>query len=206
MKLDPSNFTTIVDNPLYPLTPGTKRIYRESGTEGDELNEITVTRDTKKVQGITAVVVHDVLNEPDGTPVEDTWDWYAQDKQGNVWYLGEAVQNFANGKPTDNEGSWEAGVDGAYAGIIMPAQPTVGQVYRQEYYKGHAEDSAKVLALGEGVTIPFGTFTGAIKTEDSTPLKPEVEQKYYAPGVGLVQVITVAGGTGHAELLDIVKQ
>jgi len=203
---DPAEFTTTIDNPYYPLKQGTERVYRETGDEGDERNVITVTRDTKKIQGIDAVVVHDVLNEPDGTPVEDTWDWYAQDKQGNVWYLGEDVQNFADGKPTDKEGSWEAGVDGAYAGVIMPAHPEVGQVYRQEFYRGHAEDSAKVLGLDESVSVPLGAYDKVRKTSDYTPLKPEVEEKYYAPGVGLVKVVAVAGEKGGAELIEVTNR
>lgn len=206
VTLNPADFTTKVDNPYYPLTPGTRRVYHETSSEGDQRSEITVTRDTKKILGIDTVVVHDVVTAADGTLVEDTWDWYAQDKQGTVWYLGEAVKNYTDGKLTDTEGSWETGVDGAHAGVIMPAHPTVGLVYRQEYYKGHAEDSAKVLAVGESVTIPYGSYTKVVKTEDYTPLKPEREQKYYAPGVGLVQVVMVAGGTDRAELVEVTRQ
>jgi hypothetical protein len=206
VTLNPADFTTKVDNPYFPLVPGTKRVYRETGTEGEQRSEVMITHNTKKIQGIDTVVVHDVVTEANGTLVEDTWDWYAQDKQGTVWYLGEAVKNYTDGELTNTEGSWEAGVDGAYAGVIMPAHSMAGQVYRQEYYKGHAEDSAKVLAVGEKVTVAYGSYANVLKTEDSTPLKPEREHRYYAPGVGLVQIITVAGGSDRSELVELTKQ
>jgi hypothetical protein len=165
VTLDPSDFTTRIDNPHFPLAAGSRWVYRE----GAQRVEITVTNGTKKIEGIAARVVHDVGRE-DGKVVEDTHDWYAQDAAGNVWYLGEATTEYDHGKPKTTEGSWEAGVDGAQAGIIMPAEPAVGQSYRQEYYKGHAEDRARVITLNAQVKVPAGRFDDALETEDVAPL------------------------------------
>ena len=146
VKLDPANFTTRIDNPYWPMRPGSRWVYRETDREGAKQRVVvTVTNRTKRIaNGVTARVVHDVVTAR-GTPVEVTDDWYAQDRAGNIWYLGEHTTEYTNGKPTSTEGSFEAGVDGAQPGVAMPAHPKPGQRYRQEYYKGHAEDRARVL-------------------------------------------------------------
>lgn len=208
--IDPQNlaaadFVDRIDNPYMPLLPGSRWVYEERDKDGTVLEVIVTVLDRKKtVQGIEATVVRDVVKE-DGTPKEDTVDWFAQDAQGNVWYLGEFVKNYENGKVVDNEGSWEAGVDGAVAGVVMPANPRVGMKYQQEFYEGEAEDRGEVVALGEHATVPFGSFDNLLKTEDTTPLEPGVrEHKYYARGVGVVLVVDVAGG-GREELIEFKK-
>src|SRR5215218_7833752 len=204
VKLDPADFTTRIDNPYWPMPPGNKWVYKETD-EGEQYDvEVTVTDRTRIIaNGVEARVIHDVVSE-DGQPVEVTDDWYAQDKAGNVWYLGEDTAEYENGKVTTRSGSFEAGVDGAQAGVIMPADPQDGMAYRQEYYKGEAEDKAEVLSTNEQVEVPFGHFTGALMTKDLVPLEPKVsEYKLYAPGVGLVVAVKTSGGSGREELLRI---
>ncbi len=170
VSLDPAEFTTEITNRYWPMKPGSRWVYRETDKETVQRVVVTVTDRTKEIaNGVTARVVHDVVTE-DGEPVEVTDDWYAQDADGNVWYLGEATTEYENGKPTSTEGSFEAGVDGAEAGIIMPADPQPGLEYRQEYYEGEAEDFAEVLALDQQVMVPFGSFDGVLQTEDTNPL------------------------------------
>jgi hypothetical protein len=200
VTLDPADFTTNIDNPYFPLAPGSKWVFREGQGADAQRVDITVTNDTKKIEGITARVVRDVVTEA-GKLVEDTHDWYAQDSAGNVWYMGEATTEYENGKPKTTEGSWEAGVNGAEPGVIMPAKPRVGLAYRQEYYKGHAEDRAKVVSVDANVRVPFGRFDHAVETEDVAPLgKGTVEHKYYARKVGLV--LGVGSGGGREELVS----
>ena len=152
VNLDPENFTTKIDNLYWPMVPGTRWTYRETDQEGAELQVVvTVTEETKQIaNGITARVVRDTVTE-DGKLVEDTFDWYAQDEQGNIWYMGEDTAEFENGKIKTKSGSFEAGVDGALPGIIMPGDPQPGMQYRQEYYKGEAEDNGEILSTrGDG--------------------------------------------------------
>ena len=206
VRLNPADFTTRIDNLYWPMKPGSRWVYRETDPEGAKLRVVvTVTPKTKMIaNGVTARVVHDVVTE-DGKPVEVTDDWYAQDKCGNIWYLGEATKEYENGKVVSTEGSFEAGVDGAQAGVIMPAKPREGLRYRQEYYAGHAEDRAEVVSLKEQVQVPFGYFgTGKVlMTRDLNPLTPKVlEYKFYARGVGLVLAIGVSGGSDREELLS----
>src|SRR5687767_14826786 len=141
VELDPADFTTDIDNPYWPMEPGTRWTYRELDEDGSELKVVVVvTTETKEIaNGITARVVRDVVTE-DGELIEDTMDWYAQDSAGNIWYLGEETAEFEDGKLATREGSFEAGVDGALPGIVMPGDPQVGMKYRQEYYEGEAED------------------------------------------------------------------
>lgn len=205
VSLDPADFTTEIDNPYWPMTPGSRWVYKETDKKGTvQQVEVTVTDQTKQIaNGVEARVVHDVVSE-DGEPVEVTDDWYAQDSAGNVWYLGEDTAEYANGKVVSREGSFEAGVDGAQPGIVVPAHPEVGQAYRQEYYKGQAEDKAKIINLDARASVPFGTFDGVLETEDINPLnepKPAVEHKYYASNVGPVLVIGISGG-GREELIS----
>ncbi len=142
----------------------------------------------------------------EGELIEDTDDWYAQDKNGNVWYFGEDVKNYTNGVLTDRSGSWEHGVDGALAGIIMFRNPKIGSIYRQEYLRGQAEDVGQVLALEETVDVPFGTLTGCVKTEDTTPLEPDVlEYKYFCPGIGVALEIDVTENNTRFELTEVTR-
>jgi len=204
VTLDPGDFTANIDNPYLPFETGRRWVFSEH--EGGATNRvvITVTDKTKKIEGITSRVVHDVVTE-NGRLIEDTHDWYAQDSDGNVWYMGEATTEFENGKPKTTEGSWQAGVDGAEPGIAMPADPTVGLAYRQEYYKGHAEDRARVLSLDAPVTVPAGKFGQALETEDIGPLgKKTIEHKYYVKGVGQVLAEGAKGG-GREELVSYTR-
>lgn len=203
VTLDPADFTSEIDNPYWPMQAGSRWIYRETDGEGKvQRVEVTVTGETKLIAGIEARVVHDVVTE-DGQLVEDTFDWYAQDRDGNVWYLGEATEEYEDGTVVTTAGSWETGVDGAQAGILVPAHPEVGTTYRQEYYAGEAEDAAEVLSLDERAEVPFGTFDGVLLTKDFTPLDPGVlEYKLYAKGVGPVLAIGVSGGSGREELVE----
>jgi membrane-associated phospholipid phosphatase len=196
VELEASDFVDRIDNPYWPMAPGSKWIYRETDGEGSEQRvEVTVTDRSKEVLGIDATVVHDVVSE-DGELVEDTYDWYAQDESGNVWYLGEDTKEYEGGKIATTAGSWEAGVDGAQAGVVMPGAPEVGQAYRQEHYAGEAEDRGEILSLDEQANVPFGSFDGVLKTKDTTPLEPKVlEHKYYAKGIGPVLAVGVSGGS-----------
>ena len=203
VELDPSQFAGVaLDHPWWPMAPGSTWVYRETDAEGAEQQvEVTVTTETKEILGIPATVVHDIVTE-DGETIEDTFDWYAQDALGNLWYLGEDTKEYENGEIVSTEGSWEAGVDGAQPGIILPADPQVGQAYRQEYYAGQAEDAAEIVSLDEHIEVPFGTFDNVLETRDFTPLDPDVEEhKFYARGVGPVEVRQTSGGSSHEVLL-----
>ena len=202
--LDPALFAGVaIDNPYWPLARGSHWVYSEDDGEGNVNRvEVTVLDGAKEILGIQATVVHDVVSL-DGEILEDTLDWYAQDTFGNVWYMGEDTKELENGKVTSTEGSWEAGVDGAQAGVIMPADPQVGMAYRQEWYTGHAEDTAEVLSLDGSVTVPAGTYTNLLQTREHTALEPDVvEEKLYAKGVGEVAATQTAGGTSIEKLLE----
>jgi hypothetical protein len=205
IRLDPADFTTTIDNPWWPMRPGSRWVYRETAPDGTvQRVVVTVLGRTKLIaNGLTARVVRDVVTE-DRKPVEVTDDWYAQDRCGNIWYLGEATTEYENGKPVSTRGSFEAGVDGAQARVIMPARPKVGLRYRQEYYAGEAEDRAEVMSLREQVEVPFGHFTPGrvLMTRDLNPLDPKVlEYKFYARGIGPVLAVGVSGGDDREELV-----
>jgi hypothetical protein len=209
VDLDPADFTTRIDNPWWPMRPGSRWVYRETDPEGTKQRVVvTVTRKTKLIaNGVRARVVHDVVTEG-GESVEVTDDWYAQDRCGNVWYLGEATAEYENGKVVSTAGSFEAGVDGAQAGVIMPAAPRKGMRYRQEYAKGEAEDRAEVVSLREQAEVPFGYFRigKVLLTRDLNPLSPKVlEYKFYARGVGPVLAIGVSGGSDREELVGFTR-
>jgi hypothetical protein len=198
---DPADFVDGIDNTYLPLTPGSVWKYRSTSTDEPETIVVTVTDKTKVVAGVTTTVVHDVVKDERGKVIEDTWDWYAQDTAGNVWYFGEDTTAYDEGKAS-TEGSWEAGVDGAEAGLVMPANPRVGDGFAQEHAPGIAEDRGEILAVDDTVTIPFGDFQDVVRTEDTTPLEPDlVENKFYAPGVGVVLETTVQGGDERVELV-----
>jgi hypothetical protein len=205
VTLDPADFTTKLDNPYWPMRPGNRWVYRETDPDGTKQRVVvTVTRRTRLIaNGITARVVHDRVSEG-GKPVEVTDDWYAQDREGNIWYLGEATTEYENGKPVSTAGSFEAGVDGAQAGIAMPAKPKAGLRYRQEYYRGHAEDKGEVVSLKEQAEVPFGHFRRGrvLMTKGVNPLEPKVlELKFYARGVGPVLAVGISGGADREELV-----
>jgi hypothetical protein len=201
VHLDPARFTTRIDHPYWPMRPGSHWTYRQLDPRGGHRRvEVTVTDRTRTVLGVEARVVHDVLTV-DGRVVEQTDDWYAQDTDGNVWYLGEDTTEYQDGA-SSTKGSWQAGVDGAQPGILLPAHPRPGMTYRQERYDGRAEDRATVLSLGMRARVPYGFFDHLLTTKEWTPLEPSLlEHKFYAPGVGPVLAITVSGGSGREELL-----
>lgn len=203
-QLDPAELSPDVTNPWFPLKPGTRWTYREVDEEGEVLEVVvTATSETRTIaNGAEARVVRDTVTL-DGEIIEDTLDWYAQDSFGTVWYLGEDTAEFEDGYISSHEGSFEAGVDDALAGVIMPADPTVGQKYRQEYYAGVAEDNGEVLALDGTATVPAGSYDDLLKTADTNALKPDVlEHKFYARDVGVVLTIDVESDA-REELLSM---
>jgi hypothetical protein len=192
--IDPARFTATVDNPYFPLRPGMRWEYRSNTADGVESTVVTVTNVTKTIMGVPCVEVRDTV-KLDGALIEDTLDWFAQHRDGTVWYFGEDTKEYENGKVSTTKGSWTAGVGGAMPGIVMPAQPQVGDRYRQEFLQGEAEDMADVQGLAEMVTVPTGSYTGVVKTKDYTPLEPDAtEFKYYARGVGAVLTVDANGG------------
>jgi hypothetical protein len=209
VRLDPTDFTTRITNSWWPMRVGARWVYRETTPDGTAQRVVVMVLPKTKfmANGVTARVVHDVATEG-GAPIEVTDDWYAQDRCGNVWYLGEATTEFEHGKPVSTEGSFEAGVDGAQPGVIVPAHPKAGMSYRQEYYKGHAEDRGEVVSLREQVEVPFGHFRRGkvLMTRDLNPLEPKVlEYKFYARGIGPVLAIGVSGSSDREELVRYVQ-
>jgi hypothetical protein len=201
VTFDPADFASRIDNPYWPMSPGTRSVYREFDFEGSQRVTVTVLERTRTIEGIEATVVHDVVSEG-GELVENTFDWYAQDVCGNVWYMGENTKEYENGEVVSTAGSWEHGIDGAMAGVVVPGDPQVGLTYRQEYYAGEAEDAGEIVSLDEQAQVPFGHFRNVLLTKDYTPLEPKVlEYKLYAQGVGPVLVLGVSGGSDREELL-----
>jgi hypothetical protein len=205
VKIDPAEFTTRIDNPYWPMKPGSRWVYRELNVEDltAERVVVTVTNRTKRMaNGVEARVVRDIVSEH-GVPTEVTSDYYAQDADGNIWYMGEDTTEYANGKPTTTAGSFEAGADGAQPGIAIPADPKPGLSYRQEYKAGEAEDRGQVVSVDEQVESPFGHFRGALMTKDTNPLEPKVlEFKFYARDVGPVTTVGVSGGSKFEDLVS----
>lgn len=199
----PDQFVATVDNPYFPLTPGTSFTYKGK-LEGDPATDVlAVTDGTKVILGVATTVVHDQVFVK-GKLVEDTLDWYAQDATGNVWYLGEDTTELENGQVVSTEGSWEAGVDNARAGIFMPADPRVGQVFKQEDAKNVAEDCTSIADPNASVKTPFVSSNGALKTEEFSLLEPGVlDNKYYVRNVGLVREQTIQGGSDILELVSV---
>jgi hypothetical protein len=202
--VEPANFVRHVDNKFFPLEPGTTFFYAGTKEGIPSTSEFRVTHDTKEILGVTTTVIHDLAFQ-EGVLVEDTLDWFAQDKEGNVWYFGEAAKELdPNGTVISTEGSWEAGVDGAMAGIVMLAHPHVGNRYHQEVAPGVAQDMAKVVSLDKEKCIPLGCFDDLLLTEEWSPLKPGVvELKYYAEDVGLILALMVKGGHERMELVQV---
>ena len=207
VELDAGDFSVDITNRYWPMEVGDRWVYEETDGEGGvQRVEVEVLDETYTVAlGIEARVVHDVVTEA-GAVVEDTLDWYAQDADGNVWYLGEETAEYEDGRVVSTEGSWEAGVDGAQPGIVVPAEPEPGTGYRQEHLAGEAEDEAVVLSVSEQVEAPAGRYTGALLTRDTTPLEPEIaELKFYAPGVGPVLVLQSSGGSSREALVETTR-
>ncbi|HSB56211.1 MAG TPA: hypothetical protein VLD38_00170 [Nitrosopumilaceae archaeon] len=201
-KIDPSDFVSEVNNKFFTLIPGTKFTYESKNEDGTERNEVYVTNQTKVIAGIKTIQVWDKV-WVDGELSEETFDWYAQDKTGNVWYFGEDSTEYESGKVISKSGSWETGVDGAKPGIIMFALPEIGQPYRQEYYKGTAEDMGQVVGINETVNVPFGVFDRCIKIKDWDSLtQGKIEFKFYCPQVGGVALETDQKGASRTELID----
>jgi len=204
--IDVANFVDLsgnqlpIDNPFLPMTPGTIMIFEG----GDEVITVTVTDDTVEILGVPCIVVRDTVTEA-GTLVEDTYDWFAQDVDGNVWYFGELSMGYEDGELVSLEGSWKAGEDGAKPGIVMLANPDIeDEMYRQEFQLGEAEDMAVVVATGQDETIGYGEYTDVLVTEEWSPIDPGVlENKYYAPGVGLILEVDVETGD-RVELIETV--
>lgn len=203
VHLNPSDFSARVDHPYWPMDVGTVWHYVERGGGDVQRVTVTVTKRTRAIAGIRARVVHDVVRE-NGQIVEDTRDWYAQDSGGTLWYLGEATREYEDGDVVSTEGSWEHGVDGAQAGVILPARPRVGCRYREEHSPGEAEDRALILGRSESITTSTGHYEHVLHTANTTPLEPDVlENKLYAAGVGPVVELDLSPSWSRAELVRV---
>lgn len=202
---DSARFDNPRQNPYFPLTPGTVSRYRGSD-EGEHFTEkVRITHRKKTIQGVRTTVVKDVLRRVDGTLAEKTRDWYAADNKGNVWYFGEATATYDDqGNVDSREGSWQAGRHGAVAGLIMPAHPKPTQAYRQELYKGHAEDQAWIVQRHATVTVPYGTLHNVVRSFEWSRLeKGVVSVKLYARGLGIVREQDLAGGSEVFDLTSV---
>ena len=214
--IDPADFVPEIDNPFFPLTPGTTFIYEGEAEDGLERIEVNVTRRTKVILGVKCIGVRDRVwlddelkddNWRNNEWTEDTTAWYAQDEDGNVWHFGEDSGEVEDGKVVVTEDSWEAGVNGARPGIAMKGTPKVGDAYRHGFAEGEAEDMARVLSLNEWVEVPAGSFEGCLKTLEWTPLDPEVvEHKFYSPRLGFVKKIEVGSSAISGELVEVRKE
>lgn len=201
----PSNFVATIDNPYFPLKPGKTFVYEGDTPQGHEHVEFAVTFKTRVILGVTCVEVHDSVFL-DGALAEDTLDWFAQDKTGNVWYFGENTHEIEDGLITTIDGTFVAGVNKDKPGIIMKAHPVVGDFYRQEFSLDNAEDLAETVSLTESVTVPAGSYRNCLKSQETTPLETDLlEHKFYAPGVGNVLTVDARTG-GRTELVRITTQ
>jgi hypothetical protein len=201
-KFDQANFVGTIDNKYWPLKPGTTFHYKGVKGTQHQIDNETVTHQTKRILGVPSTVVRDTVLAH-GIPIERTFDWYAQDKYGNVWYMGENSLERTHGHLARASDSWESGVNGGKPGIIVPGNPQPGDAYRQEYYPpGQALDEARVLSLDGHTTVRAGRFTGVLVTSERSPLEPQTEQKYYAPGTGDVKEKVVKG---HHEVFKLVS-
>jgi hypothetical protein len=202
-SIEPSDFSTTIDNKYFPLKPGTTFVYQGKTKNATERDVMSVTHSTKQIMGVKCVVVDDRI-WAQGKLSEKTFDWYAQDNKDNVWYFGENTKEYKKNGKVSTEGSWEGGKAGAKPGIIMPANPKVGQTYRQEYKKGSAEDMAKVIDLNGSVKVPYSSFDHVVVTKEWSPLEPGVvAHKYYGAGAGDVKEIAVKGPLETLELVDV---
>jgi hypothetical protein len=205
-RIDPADFTNPVANPYFPLKVGTMLHYRGSEDGEGFREQVTITHWTKKIQGVATTVVLDVLRRADdGTVAEKTWDWYADDNVGNVWYFGERTATYTRaGSVSSREGSWQAGVHGAVAGTIMPANPHPTDAYRQEFLAGHAEDQAWIVQRTAHVSVPHRHLDHVVRSFEWTRLEANVlSLKFYARGLGIVLERDVAGGTEIFRLVSV---
>jgi hypothetical protein len=201
--LDPADFVAVIDNPYFPLPVGRTLVYEGVKDGETQIDTVTVTAQTRIIQGVTATVVSDVATH-NGTVLERTFDWYAQDRKGNVWYLGEDTAAFLPNGKVDTSGSWETGVHGALPGIIMEENPQIPDAYRQEYLAGQAEDTAWVVEVGGTITVPYGKLRNTLTTLEATRLEPGLyDQKIYAPGLGIVLEQALTGPTETARLVSV---
>jgi hypothetical protein len=197
--------STNITNPLLPLIPGTVFNYAGEKDGQPMASVVTVTNETRKLMGVQTRAVTDFVYV-NGALAETAIDYYAQDTQGNVWYFGEVTKEYLNGKVTSREGSWLAGVRNARPGIVMEAQPQVGDTYLQENAPNVAQDTATVLSLHAKFTAPYGTFNNLLKTQETSPLEPGfVENKYYLPGVGFLGSVAVQGGNETLSLVSVIS-
>ena len=202
--LDPANFVSVIDNPYYPLPVGRVLVYKGVRDGRKQIDTVTVTDQTKVLEGITATTVSDVAKTPGGKLLEKTTDWYAQDIQGNVWYLGEDTKAYLPNGQVDSSGSWQADVNDGEPGIIMEGDPQIPDAYRQEFLLGQAEDTAWITGLGGSLKIPYGTVHNVLTSLEHTTLEPDVvDQKVYAPGLGIVMELALAGGQEVAKLVSV---
>jgi len=192
--INPANFVQGVNNPYFPLPPGRTLVYEGKTVDGFEHDEFIITRKTKVIQGVTCVQVRDLVYL-DGVLAEDTLDWFAQDKDGNVWYFGENTGELVDGRFVTLDGTFTAGVNRDKPGIIMEAHPQIGDFYRQEFSLDNAEDFAEVITLNATVKTPAGTFKNCLQTQETTPLETDLlEQKYYSTGIGNVLTVNSRNG------------
>ena len=203
--IDPTNFVTTIDNPYFPLAPGTTRIYVAQIADGVLKNVVAATHNTVVIQGVTCVEVHDVVFT-NGEVTEDTLDWFAQDKEGNVWYFGENTRKVAGGLTVSVEGTFTAGINGDKAGIIMETHPAIGDYFRQEFVLGQGEDVENVIGLNESVTVPYGSFNHCVKVQETTALEPDtIVHDFYAPGIGPVLSIDMPSNE-RLELVQVITE
>jgi hypothetical protein len=204
LEFDPDDFVREVTNPYFPLKPGTTFIYKGESEGAPTRQVMTVTNKTRKIMGVTTTVVHDLAYQ-DGVLIEETFDWFAQDEDGNVWYFGEDTKEYdENGNVVSTEGSWQAGVDDAKPGIIMLANPAKGKKYRQEFAPGVAEDTAQVIGYKDSFCVPYKCFKNVLVIKEWNPLeKGFVEHKYYAKGTGFIYAVLVKGGEEQIALVRV---
>ena len=203
-KIDPAKFTSKVTNPYTPWKPGARWVYTGTKDGQPERVEVTVKKGTKTILGVPCVTVSDIVTT-NNTLAEKTTDWYAQDSAGNVWYFGEDTAEYKNGVVTTTQGTWEAGVDNAKPGIVMPAHPKPGQFYRQEFRPGVAEDMARVTSVTATQKTPAGTYKNVVVTRDINPLDPsKIENKWFAKGVGSIRVLRIR--SAHHEETRLVRK
>lgn len=203
-SIDPGDFVSTIDNRYFPLKPGTSFHYKGVAEDGKtpQADDMAVTSQTKTILGVKCTVIRDTVSSR-GRLIERTFDWYAQDKAGNVWYMGEDAREVKGGRLVKVDDSWEGGKNGAKPGIIMPGNPQPGDEYRQEYYPRFALDQARVLGSGGSITVPAGTYKSTLLTEETSPIDPARERKYYVAGVGDIKEQTVAGNHELIRLISI---
>ena len=202
--LDPAHFVSVIDNPYFPLPVGRTLVYTGTKDGQSQTDTVTVTDQTKLILGITTTVVHDVATTNNGTVLEKTFDYYAQDDQGNVWYLGEDTAHFLPNGKADTSGSFQAGVGGAQPGIIMEANPQIPDAYRQECFAGEAEDTAWVVATEGSLRVPYGNVRNVLTTLEATRIEAGAyDEKIYGPGIGIVSEQSLTGPNEFAQLVSV---